>query len=92
METSLWRYSLSTVNNGSNVFCTTLDFLGLHLAGNTMWTEFAKAQRRRDPPQQSDHIQVLYPSPADTTIHRSEWVKPHKHTGLWSVSGVWSSQ
>ena len=93
METSLWRYSFSTINNVSNglqVFCTTLDFLGLHLAGNPMWTEFAKAQRRRDPPQQGDHIKVLYPSPADITISRSECghFQPHKQTEPWSASFV----
>ena len=32
-----------------------------------MWTELSKTQRRLDSPQQSHHVQVLYPPPGNST-------------------------
>ena len=44
----------------------------VYLAGDPVWTELSKAEGRLDSPQQSHHVQVLYPSPG--TRHRFNFV------------------
>ncbi len=39
----------------------------VHLAGHPVWTELSKAEGRLDSPQQSHHVQVLYPPPGNST-------------------------
>ena len=36
-----------------------------YLARDAVWTEFSKAERRRDPSQQSDDIKVLDTTPGE---------------------------
>lgn len=38
-------------------------FVGMYLAGNTVWTKLSETQGRLDSPQQSHHVQVLNAPP-----------------------------